>query len=245
MRIFDQRRAADGVDPERPPDAPADLFRQRIVEQREERLRSDRRHFGRPAGNRRQSELFLRDPPDLRLVRLQRRVDVDQRRDVLHHRRRQPLRDRVPVPLHEHEGDHRLQHHHRHDDDQQRPRVEALRHQRLERVAEALVEVVERGPPPSAGATRPSAARRCRCRARSWRRHQPVADAAHGLHQQRIGGIALDLAAQPVDLHVDGALADRAAVATVAGPLPASASRVTVSPGIAGQQRAACRVRGR
>ena len=33
---------------------------------------------------------------------------------------------------------------------------------------------------------------------------------------QRIGGIALDLAAQPVDLHVDRALAD--AVATVARP---------------------------
>ena len=43
--------------------------------------------------------------------------------------------------------------------------------------------------------------------------HQPVADAAHGLHEQRIGGIALDLAAQAVDLHVDRALADRAAVA--------------------------------
>src|ERR1041384_481418 len=28
----------------------------------------------------------------------------------------------------------------------------------------------------------------------SWRRHQPVADAAHRLQEQRIGGIALDLA---------------------------------------------------
>ena len=62
------------------------------------------------------------------------------------------------------------------------------------------------------------AERSARCRARacdadverwSWRHHQPVADAAHGLHDQRIGRIALDLAAQAVDLHVDRALADR------------------------------------
>ena len=40
---------------------------------------------------------------------------------------------------------------------------------------------------------------------------QPVADAAHGLQVERIGRVGLDLAAQAVDLHVDGALAGRAA----------------------------------
>src|SRR5437868_5636598 len=51
----------------------------------------------------------------------------------------------------------------------------------------------------------------------SWRRHQAVADAAHRLQEQRTGGIALDLAPQPVDLHVDRALVDGA----VAGELAA------------------------
>src|SRR5262249_21788888 len=48
---------------------------------------------------------------------------------------------------------------------------------------------------------------------RSWRgplnpgrrlsgRHQTIADTAHCLHDQGIAGVALDLAAQPVDLHV-------------------------------------------
>ncbi len=37
---------------------------------------------------------------------------------------------------------------------------------------------------------------------------QPVADAAHRLQPDRIGRIALDLAAQPVDLDVDRAFAD-------------------------------------
>src|SRR5690606_12674795 len=37
---------------------------------------------------------------------------------------------------------------------------------------------------------------------------QPVADAAYGLEPDRVGRVALDLAAQPVDLDVDGALAD-------------------------------------
>src|SRR5262249_7237476 len=65
----------------------------------------------------------------------------------------------------------------------------------------------------SAARSGSSAARRCRRRGWSWRRHQPVADAAHVLHQQRVGRIVLDLAAQAVDLHVDGALAGRAVVA--------------------------------
>src|ERR1700691_3076093 len=48
---------------------------------------------------------------------------------------------------------------------------------------------------------------------RSTRRDQPIAYAAHGLHDQGIGRITLDLAAQPVDLHVHGSLADALAVA--------------------------------
>ena len=43
---LDQVGAPDRVDPERPADLLADLLRQRLVEQREERLRPGRRHFG-------------------------------------------------------------------------------------------------------------------------------------------------------------------------------------------------------
>src|SRR6202011_40573 len=50
----------------------------------------------------------------------------------------------------------------------------------------------------------------------SGRRHQAIADAAHRLQEQRIGGVAVDLAPQPVDLPVppplgDGALAGEGA----------------------------------
>src|SRR5882724_5817156 len=46
---------------------------------------------------------------------------------------------------------------------------------------------------------------------RSARRgDEAIADAAYRLQEQRIGGIALDLAPQAVDLHVDGALVDGA-----------------------------------
>ena len=41
---FDQIGAADGIDPERPADLAAELHRQRLVEQREERLWAGRRH---------------------------------------------------------------------------------------------------------------------------------------------------------------------------------------------------------
>src|SRR6201991_2660768 len=44
----------------------------------------------------------------------------------------------------------------------------------------------------------------------SWRRHQAIADAAHRLQEQGIGGIALDLAPQAVDLHIDRAFVDGA-----------------------------------
>src|SRR5437016_10714422 len=44
----------------------------------------------------------------------------------------------------------------------------------------------------------------------SGRGDQAIADAAHRLQEQGIGRIALDLAPQAVDLHVDGALVDAA-----------------------------------
>src|SRR4051794_16701852 len=40
----------------------------------------------------------------------------------------------------------------------------------------------------------------------SGRGDQTIADAAHRLQKQRIGGIALDLAPETIDLHIDGAL---------------------------------------
>src|SRR5215472_1397916 len=48
---------------------------------------------------------------------------------------------------------------------------------------------------------------------RSSRRHQTITNAAHRLHDQRIAGIAFDLAPKPVDLHIYSALADRPAIA--------------------------------
>ena len=54
---LDQLRAADGVDPERLADALADPFRERLVEQREERLRPRRRQFGHRQEVDRQAEL--------------------------------------------------------------------------------------------------------------------------------------------------------------------------------------------
>ena len=106
---FDQVGAADGVDPERPADLPAELHRQRLVEQREERLWPGRRHVADGQEIDHQLQPLLRDAPQLRAVLVLRivLVDVDQAGDVLHHGGRQPPRHRVPVPLHEHERDHR------------------------------------------------------------------------------------------------------------------------------------------
>ena len=145
---FDQVGAADGVDPERPADLPAELHRQRLVEQREERFRAGRRHIADGQKIDHQPEPLLRDAAQLRAVLVLRiaLVDVDQRGDVLHHGGGQPPRHRVPVPLHEHERDHRLQNHHRHDHDQQRAGVETGRHPALERVAHPAIGARRRGP---------------------------------------------------------------------------------------------------
>src|SRR5664279_1099698 len=52
----------------------------------------------------------------------------------------------------------------------------------------------------------------------SRRGDQAIADAAHRLQEQGIGGIALDLAPQTVDLHVDRALVGGAVAAGQRGP---------------------------
>ena len=147
---FHQVGAADGVDPERPADLPAELHRERLVEQREERLRPGRRHVADGQEIHHQLQP-LGDAPQLRAVLVLRiaLVDVDQAGDVLHDRGRQPPRHRVPVPLHEHERHHRLQHHHRHDHDQQRAGIEPGRHPALEGVAHPAVG---RGDAPGGGA---------------------------------------------------------------------------------------------
>ena len=139
---LDQCRAPDRIDPERPPDLPADLLRERLVEQREERLRPRRRHLGHRQEVDHEPKVFLGEAADLGLLGLREgRVDVNQSTDVLHDGPREPLRDGVPMPLHERERDHRLQDHHRHDDDQERAGIEALRHHAAQREAVALIEI--------------------------------------------------------------------------------------------------------
>jgi hypothetical protein len=131
---LDERRAPDRIDPEWPPDLLAQLDRERLVEQGEERFWSGRRHFGGRQEIDHEPEPVARDAPDLPAIRILRigLVDVHQRRDVLHHGGGEALGDRIPMPLHEHEGDHRLQDHHRGDDDQQRTGIEALRQNVIE-----------------------------------------------------------------------------------------------------------------
>ena len=136
---FHDRRAADRVDPERQADLLADLLRQRLVELREERLRSGRRQLRARQEIDDQAETILRDAAQLRVIGILRigLIDVDEGRDLLRHRRRQISGHQIPVPLHEQKGDHRLQHHHRHDDDQKRAGIEPLRHHRFEEASEA------------------------------------------------------------------------------------------------------------
>ena len=81
-----------------------------------------------------QPHAVLRDLAEPRVVRLLRiRLgNLRQRRDVADHRGRQVPRHHVPVPLHEHKGDDRLQDDHRRHDDQQRAGIKPLRHDVLE-----------------------------------------------------------------------------------------------------------------
>ena len=77
---FHQIGAADGIDPERSRDLAAELHRQRLVEQREERLRAGRRHVADGQEIHHQPEPLLGDAPQLRAVLVLRigLVDVDQ-----------------------------------------------------------------------------------------------------------------------------------------------------------------------
>jgi len=147
---LDQRRLADGVDPERPPDLLAQLVGQRRIKQREERLRPRRRHVAERQEIDHQAEPVLRDTADLRQVGVLRiaLVDIDQRGNVVHHAGRQALGDLAQLPLDEHKGDHRLQDHHRQNDYEQRTRIEALRHHAVEPAAEpppAVRDAAEHG----------------------------------------------------------------------------------------------------
>ena len=69
-------------------------------------------------------------------------MEIDDRRDLLRQRGRKPHGDALPMPLHEHIGEHALQDHHRRDDDEERPRVEALGQERG--------ELAPKRPPPGA-----------------------------------------------------------------------------------------------
>jgi hypothetical protein len=65
-------------------------------------------------------------------------AQVDQSGDVLGDGGGQAPRYRVPVALHEHERDDRLQNHHRGDDDEKGADVEPLRQHALDPAVEAL-----------------------------------------------------------------------------------------------------------
>ena len=123
-------------------------------------------------------------------------VDVDERRDVGGHRGGQAARDELVMPLHEHIGDDGLQQDDRRDDDDERARIKALRQEAAE-PAHRHGRAAH-----SAGSRRSSSVD-----------HEAVADAAHGLQEDRVGRIDLDLAAQAVDLHVDRAFVGGNAVA--------------------------------
>ena len=79
--------ASDGVDPERTADLAADLPRERLVEQREERLWPRRGHVARREEIDDEPEPLLRDALELRAILVLRisLIDVDQARDILHH----------------------------------------------------------------------------------------------------------------------------------------------------------------
>ena len=103
-----------------------------------------------------EAKLLLRDQPDFLVVAVLRiaAIDFDQRRDVGDHAGGQFLRHQVPVPLHEHEGDDRLQDDHRRDDDQQRAGIEPRGHDPLADTSEPVpgqadaIDGVAQGLPP-------------------------------------------------------------------------------------------------
>ena len=87
---LDQRRTSDRVDPERPPDLLAQLLRDGLIDEREERLRAGRRQVVHRQEVDHQAELLLRDAAQLRgagILRID-PIDLDQGSDVLAPRRR-------------------------------------------------------------------------------------------------------------------------------------------------------------
>ncbi len=145
---LDQPRVADGIDPERMLDLLAQLRGQRAVEQGEERARLGRRQIGGRQHLHRQVEAVARHHDETAVVVVARvvLVDVDQRRDVADGGLRKSPRHRVPVALHEHEGDHALEQHDRCDDDDQRAGVEALGNQFREYRDRVRMQAVDRAP---------------------------------------------------------------------------------------------------
>ena len=133
---------ADRVEPEGPVDLAVDLLAEKMVEDREERLRPGR---GQGIGRQEvdlQPQPFLRDADRVGVV-VARRIGldhVDDRGDVARDAGRKAHRHRLPVPLHEDEGDDRLEQDHRRDDDDQRARVEALGHVAGDTAGRALPE---------------------------------------------------------------------------------------------------------
>ncbi len=123
---FNEVRAPDGIQPERPADLAPDLARERRVDDLEERLRQRRRQRAQRQKIGVDLEPVLRDPCDLVVASGEGFMKIDDRRDVLRQRRRKPVGDELPVALHEDVGQHALQDDHRRDDDQRRAGIEPL-----------------------------------------------------------------------------------------------------------------------
>ena len=120
---------AHGVDPERQPDLAGDFLGEDLVEDREKRLGPRRGQVaGRFYGDV-ELQPFAGDPDDVVIGGVLRigGENIDDRRNIAGHGHGEPLGHGLPVPLHEHEGDDRLQQNHWNDDDQQRTGIEPSR----------------------------------------------------------------------------------------------------------------------
>jgi len=114
------------VDPERQADLAGDLFRQDLVKDGKERFRPRRGQVSGRFDGDVELEPFAGNPDDVVIGRILREgfKHIDDGGDVAGNGHGEPLGNGLPVPLHEDEGDHRLQQDHRYDDDQKRPGVE-------------------------------------------------------------------------------------------------------------------------
>lgn len=144
---FHELRATDGVNPERATQLARQFARQGAVEQCEKRL-------GQSGRQRLAAKQFNAEAPTVFCNILDsghrgaRFNKVYRGADVRHHGGRKPLRDKLPMPLHEKIRDGRLQQHHRHNNDEQRARVKSLGHalaQRNHGAAPERANLVERG----------------------------------------------------------------------------------------------------